>query len=466
MEEFDALIIGTGQAASPLAAALSKKGLKTAVVERSHLGGSCVNYGCTPTKTMLASAAVSHLSKNAAAYGIHNESTRTDFTKVIQRRNKLVEEWRQGVQEGLEALEGLKLFRGEAHFSGKKEVEVVRHNGETQMLKADKIFINVGTSPRIPALEGLEDVPYYTARSIMELKELPEHLLILGGSYIGLEFGQLFHRLGSRVSIIETEAQLAGREDRDIAETILEILEEEGLKVHLEAKPARVEQQGKKITLFLENEPKATLSGTHLLLATGTSPNTPELRLEKAQILTNEQGYITVNEHLQTSTADVFALGDCKGGPEFTHISYDDFRIVNDYLFGKKERNTNDRQVPYTMFTSPELGRVGLGEREAKKQGLRYKVAKMPAAKFARARETNHTKGLVKVLVDSNTDQILGAACLIEPGGELMTALQLAMMGKLPYQQLRDGVFAHPTWAESFNNLFAELKEPEEKEES
>lgn len=461
MEEFDALIIGTGQAASPLAGVLSKKGLKTAIIERSHLGGSCVNYGCTPTKTMLASAAVSHLSKNAEAYGIQNETTHTDFTKVLQRRNTLVEEWRKGVQESLESLEGLELIRGEARFSGKKEVEVALLNGETRSLKADKIFVNVGASPRIPPLEGLEDIRYFTAKSMMDLEELPEHLLILGGSYIGLEFGQLFHRLGSRVSIVETASQLAGREDRDIAETLLEILEKEGLKVYLDAKPVRVEQQEQKLTLHFQNDSTTPITASHLLLATGTTPNTSELRLEKAGIQTNEQGYITVNEHLRTSTADIFALGDCKGGPEFTHISYDDFRIVNDYLFGKKERNTGDRPVPYTMFTSPELGRIGLSEKEAKKQGLSYKIAKMPAAKFARARETNQTEGFVKVLVDADTDQILGAACLIEPGGELMTALQLAMMGKLPYQQLRDGVFAHPTWAESFNNLFAELKEPE-----
>ena len=460
MEKFDAIVIGVGQAGNPLAATLTKEGVKTAVIERSHPGGSCVNYGCTPTKTMIASATVSYLSRNAENFGIHNEQTKTNFAKLLNRRDQIVEEWRKGVVEKLEDTDNLEFIKGEASFSGKKQVEVKLREGGSRKLEADKIFINVGTSPRLPELEGLNSIPYYTAKSMMELKELPEHLIILGGSYIGLEFGQLFARLGSKVSILETAPQLASREDEDIAGTLQEILQKEGIAIYLNAKPAKVGKEGNKIKLYFQDQEESPVTGTHLLLATGTTPNTAALQLEKAGIQTNEQGYIKVNEHLQTSSEGVFALGDCKGGPEFTHISYDDFRIVKSYLFGKKERSTNDRPVPYTMFTKPELGRIGLTEKEAKQQNKAYRIAKMPAKKMARAVETGQTDGLVKVLVDAESDLIIGAACLTAEGGELMTALQLAMMGGLPYQQLRDGVFAHPTWAESLNNLFAELTEP------
>lgn len=462
MEKFDAIIIGVGQAGSPLAGTLVKEGFKTAVIERSHVGGSCVNYGCTPTKTMVASARVSHLSKKAASFGITNQQTQTNFKEVIKRRDKVVETWRKGVLESLEGKDKLEFIKGEACFTGEKQVTVSLPEGGSRKLEADKIFINTGTSPRLPELEGLDHTPYYTAKSMMELKELPEHLFILGGSYIGLEFGQMYARLGSKVSILETGTQLAGREDKDIAEALQEVLEKEGLAIYLEAKPEKVGQEGGKLNLgFQSRQTDRTLTGTHLLLATGTRPNTAVLQLDKGGIETNEQGYIKVNEYLQTSSKGVYALGDCKGGPEFTHISYDDFRIIRDHLFGEKKRSTTDRPVPYTMFTKPELGRIGLTEKEARQQGRKYMIARMPAKKMARAVETNQTEGMVKVLIDAENDRLLGAACLTAEGGELMAVLQVAMMGKLPYQQLRDGVFAHPTWAESLNNLFAELQEPE-----
>lgn len=460
MEKFDAIIIGVGQAGSPLASTLTKEGFKTAVIERSYPGGSCVNYGCTPTKTMIASASVSYLSRNAGTFGILNQETHTNFEQVIKRRDQVVEEWRKGVIEKLEGNEKLEFIKGEACFTGKKQVEVRLQEGGSRKLEADKVFINVGTSPRVPELEGLNNTPYYTAKSIMELKELPEHLIILGGSYIGLEFGQLFCRLGSKVSLIETASQLASREDADIAEALQEILKKEGLDIYLNAKPAKVAQEGSKLRIHFQDDKTPPLSGTHLLLATGTVPNTAVLQLWKAGIETDEHGYIKVDDHLQTTTAGVYALGDCKGGPEFTHISYDDFRIVRSYLFGNKERSTKDRPVPYTMFTKPELGRIGLSEKEAKQQKKTYKIAKMPAKEMARAVETGQTEGVVKVLIDAENDLILGAACLTEEGGELMTVLQVAMMGKLPYQQLRDGIFAHPTWAESLNNIFSKIKEP------
>lgn len=461
MEKFDVIIIGIGQAGGPLASTLSEKGFKTAIIERSHPGGSCVNYGCTPTKTMVASASVAYLSQNAGDFGIHNGQTHSNFKEIIERRDKIVAQWRQGVQKKLEAAENLEILTGEAHFIGKNQVEVkLNNNGESRKLEASQIFINVGTSPRVPEMEGLDKVSYYTAKSMMDLDELPEHLIILGGSYIGLEFGQMFRRFGSKVSIVETGPQLAGREDEDIAAVLQKILEREGLEFYLDSEVVKVAQEGNKISLSFQNKKRHNLTGSHLLIATGTTPNTSVLQLEKVGIETKEQGYIAVNEYLQTNVQGVFALGDCKGGPEFTHISYDDFRIVKDFLFGEKKRNTKDRPVPYTMFTKPELGRIGLTEKEAKEQGKAYKIAKMDVKQIARAVESNQMEGLIKVLVDAQNGNILGAACLAEIGGELMTILQVAMMGGLPYQQLRDGVFAHPTWAESLNNLFSNIEDP------
>lgn len=465
MEKYDAVIIGIGQAGSPLAKTLNEQGKKTAIIERSQPGGSCVNYGCTPTKTMVASARVSHLSKTAHEVGIRNEHTQTNFREVIARRNKMVENSRSHVQQSLEEMENVKLIFGEARFSGKKEIEILLKEGEgSRKLQAAQVFINVGTSPHLPKLEGLDKVPFLTAKSIMELEELPEQLIILGGSYIGLEYGQMYSRLGSKVSLVETASQLAPREDEDVAKVLKEMLEKEGLDIYLDAEPVKVEQQENSgVILTLGNGQPKKLKGSQLLVATGTRPNTEVLQLDKAGIETDEQGYIQVNEQLQTNVEGVFALGDCKGGPEFTHISYDDYRVVKDFLFGEKKRSIQDRPLPYTMFTKPELGRIGLNEKEARKQGKQYKVAKMPAERIARAQESNQTAGLLKVLVDAESDRIIGATCLTEEGGEFAAVLQVAMMGGLRYQQLRDAVFSHPTWAESLNNLFSEIKEPERK---
>lgn len=462
MEQYDAIIIGIGQAGKPLANTLTQEGYKIAVIEREHPGGSCVNYGCTPTKAMIASASVSHLSKTASEVGIHVSQTEADFKKIIKRRNKLVEQSRNSIHTQMQENEHIKLIYGEAYFTGRKEVSVkLNGTNEVKKLKAEKVFINVGTSPRVPKLEGLDKVNYYTSKSMMDLEELPDHLIILGGSYIGLEYGQMFRRFGSKVSIIETGSQLAGREDEDVVHVLLQVLENEGLDIYLNAEAEKVEKKGNRFDLTLRNGTVKTITGSHLLIATGTSPNTGALKLQLAEIETKEHGYIAVNEYLQTNIEGIFALGDCKGGPEFTHISYDDYRIVKDYLFGKKQRSMNDRPVPYTMFTKPELGRIGLSEKQAKNEGRKFKIAKIPVNQIARANESNLTAGVLKVLIDDDNDCIIGAACLAEEGGELMSMLQIAMMGNLPYQKLRDGIFAHPTWAESFNILFESLSSPE-----
>lgn len=462
MEQYDAIIIGIGQAGKPLANALTQEGYKIAVIEREYAGGSCVNYGCTPTKAMIASASVSHLSKTASEVGIHVSQTEADFKKIIKRRNKLVEQSRNSIHTQMQENEHIKLIYGEAYFTGRKEVSVkLNGTNEVKKLKAEKVFINVGTSPRVPMLEGLDKVNYYTSKSMMDLEELPDHLIILGGSYIGLEYGQMFRRFGSKVSIIETGSQLAGREDEDVVHVLQQVLENEGLDIYLNAEAEKVEKKGNRFDLTLRNGTTKIITGSHLLIATGTSPNTGALKLQIAGIETKEHAYIAVNEYLQTNIEGIFALGDCKGGPEFTHISYDDYRIVKDYLFGKKQRSMKDRPVPYTMFTKPELGRIGLSEKQAKNEGRKFKIAKIPVNQIARANESNLTAGVLKVLIDDDSDCIIGAACLAEEGGELMSMLQIAMMGNLPYQKLRDGIFAHPTWAESFNTLFKSLSSPE-----
>ncbi len=462
MEKFDAIIIGIGQAGNPLASTLASKGLKTAVVEREHPGGSCINYGCTPTKIMIASAAASYSAKNAQEIGIDVGSVQTDFRKLKHRRDKLVQAWRDGIEDRLEKEEHITLLRGEATFSDKKVITVTFDQGAKREITADKIFINVGTSPRKPDLEGLKDVSYLTSKTIMDLDELPEHLLILGGGYIGLEFGQMYARLGSKVTILQQDSQLAPREDKDVADAIQHFMQKEGINISLRATTNSVQRTDQGIALhYDQGGEEKTINGSHLLLAIGTTPNTAALGLDIAGIRQVDHGYIEVNRYLETNQKGVFALGDCKGGPEFTHVSYDDFRIVKDYIFGEQRRNLDDRTIPYTMFTKPELGRVGLSENQAREKEIPYNIAFMPMKNVARAIEANRTEGFLKVILNPDTGTLLGATCLAEEGGELMSMLQIAMMGKLTFQQLRDAIFAHPTYAEAFNNLFSTIKGPD-----
>ncbi|MEK6477040.1 mercuric reductase [Catalinimonas sp. 4WD22] len=467
MEKYDAIIIGIGQAGNPLSATLAEKGWKTAVIEREHPGGSCINYGCTPTKTMVASAHIAHMVRTADAFGIETSAPKTNFQKVIERRDNIVTKWREGIEKKMSETENIDYFFGEASFVGNKQVQVkMKSDDEGEFVlkefSADKIFINVGTSPRISEVEGLADVDYLTAKTMMHLQEPPKHLIILGGGYIGLEFGQMYRRFGSKVSIIQDDAQLAPKEDEDVAEAIQDFLKEESIDIYLNSELSKVEKSASGIRVHLSGDKQKKIEGSHLLIAIGTTPNTQALNLEKTDVKLKKHGYIEVNEHLETNVEGIFALGDCKGGPEFTHISYDDYRIINDFLFGAKLRKMNDRMVPYTMFTKPELGRVGLNEKLARKKGIKYKISQMPMSSAARAIEANRTTGLLKVLIDPETKKFLGASCLADIGGELMSMIQIAMMGGLTYEDLRDGVMAHPTYAETLNNLFASVEDPEE----
>ena len=453
--QYDAIVIGSGQGGTPLSTALAAAGMHTALIERKHVGGTCVNEGCTPTKTIVASGRVAYLARRAADYGVHTGPISIDLRKVRERKRNIVDKFRNGVQSRIEKAANLDLILGDARFTGPKVVEVRSKDSVQHRLSAKYIFINAGTRASRPRLDGLDDVPALDNASIMELDTVPDHLLILGGGYIGLEFGQLFRRFGSRVTIIQSAGQLLTREDPDIAGEVGKILQQDGVEVLLKARAIHVRQVDRSIQLEVQQHgTSTTLAGSHLLVATGRTPNSDTLNLAAAGIKTNDRGFIEVNDRLETTASAVYALGDIKGGPAFTHISYDDFRIIRANLLEKKNASTNNRQVPYTVFIDPQLGRVGLTETEARAQKRNIRVAKLPMTSVARALEVDETRGFMKAIVDGETNQILGAAILGIEGGEIMSALEIAMMGKLPYTALRDGTFAHPTLTESLNNLF------------
>jgi pyruvate/2-oxoglutarate dehydrogenase complex dihydrolipoamide dehydrogenase (E3) component len=460
-QHYDAVVIGAGQGGVPLATTLAQAGRRVALVEREHVGGTCINEGCTPTKTMVASAKVAYFDRRSADYGVSNGQVNVDMVAVRQRKRDIVESFRNGGEKRLHDA-GVDLIMGEARFADPKELEVRLNDGsETLRLSAENIFINVGARPANPPVEGLDSVPTLNSTTIMELDEVPEHLLVLGGSYVGLEFAQMFRRFGSEVTVVQRGKQLMSREDSDVAEAVAEIMRQDGVEVLLQAQAQRAEQtEDGKIRLTIRTpEGESTLEGSHLLVAAGRPPNTEKLNLEAAGVETDKRGQIKVNERLETNVEGVWALGDVKGGPAFTHISYDDFRIIKTNLLEGGNATITDRKVPYTVFIDPQLGRAGLSEEEAREQGRNVRVAKMPMSYVARAIEVDEPRGFMKVVVDADTHQILGCAILGIEGGEVMAMLQIAMMGGVPYTTLRDTVFAHPTLAESLNNLFATIDE-------
>lgn len=459
MSQYDAIVVGAGQGGGPLAGALVRAGRRTALVEREHVGGTCINEGCTPTKTIIASGRVAHLARRAGDYGVMAGTVSIDLGKVRQRKRDIVHSFRSGSERRLAAIEGLDLIFGEACFSGPKTLEVALNGGGSRSIGAELIFLNTGARPALPRIEGIDSVPVLTSTTILELDQVPEHLLVLGGGYIGLEFGQLYRRFGSQVTIVNRGKRLLAREDDDVVDAVAEILREDGIEVLLETPPVRVERRGDDgMELTVEGpEGSRILRGSHLLAAVGRTPNTDRLDPAAAGLKLDERGYIPVNDRLETNVAGIYALGDVNGGPAFTHISYDDFRILRTNLIEEGSATTTGRLVPYTVFIDPQLGRVGLSEREAREQGRDIRVAKLPMSHVARALEVDETRGFMKAIVDAETKQILGAAVLGLEGGEIMSALQIAMMGKLPYTALRDAVFAHPTLCESLNNLFMSL---------
>ncbi len=455
MTHYDAIVIGSGQGGTPLSKKLAQQGLKTALIEKRFIGGTCINDGCTPTKTMVASARMAHTARNSNALGVHTGEVTVDLPAIVQRKNEIVNMFRDGSEKGLEKTDGLELIMGEAVFTGPKQLIVSLNKGGTLELSADKVFINTGTTAQIPPINGLDDIRFVTNTTILQLTQIPEHLLVLGGGYIGLEFGQMFSRFGSKVTIVETSDHLLPHEDRDIADCICGILMDEGITVNTDSSADNFKMEGKNIkaTLIVKGQ-QQQITCSHVLVAAGRVPQTARLQLQKTGVDTNEKGFINVNNKLETSAEGIYAFGDVKDGPAFTHIAYNDHLIIYKNLFEHASLIIEGRPVPYCMFTDPQLGRIGLSEDEAIKKGFNIKTAVLSMDKVARAIETGETRGIMKAVVNADDNQILGAAIIGEEGGETMTVLQVAMMGKLPYTDIKEAIFAHPLYAESLNNLF------------
>lgn len=457
MSHFNAIIIGSGQGGTPLARKLGQAGWKTAIIEKRWAGGTCINDGCTPTKAMIASARAAYMAANSSRWGIRVNGYSVDMEAVVERKNGIVSSFRSGSEKKLQA-DNLTLFCGDASFTGHKTLNVQLKEGGETTLTAEHIFIDTGTWPQVPNIPGINTIPWFTSTTLLDLSTLPSHLLILGGSYIALEFGQMFRRFGSEVTIIERSPRLLSREDDDVTIAIRKLMEAEGIHIFTGAEAQRAQQTSRHTVLTIgTNGQTHTVEGSHLLVATGRAPQTPALKLDQTGVKTDDHGYIQVNSKLETNVPGIYALGDVKGGPAFTHISYHDHLIVYKNLVEKANVSTDQRQVPYCMFTDPQLGRIGLSEKEATQQGLAFKVARLEMNHVARAIETGNTGGFMKALVEEGSGKILGAAVLGAEGGELMTLLQMAMLGGITAQQMKEMVFAHPLYAEALNNLFTML---------
>jgi pyruvate/2-oxoglutarate dehydrogenase complex dihydrolipoamide dehydrogenase (E3) component len=409
---------------------------------------------------MVASARVAYLARRGADYGVQTGGVSVDLKRVRQRKRDIVNSFRNGSQTRIEKTPNVDLIFGTASFTGTRTLRVRGKDGSERPLSADKIFVNAGTRASRPRIEGLDRVPFLNNISIMELETVPEHLLVLGGGYIGVEFGQMFRRFGSRVTIVQSGAQLLDREDPDVAQEVANIFQQDGIEILFQSKVERVGAANGRIQLEMNNGgQKTTIEGSHILIATGRVPNSDTLNLPAAGIETDLRGLIKTNDRLETNVPGIYALGDIKGGPAFTHISYDDFRIIRSNVIEKKNVTIAGRLVPYVVFMDPQLGHIGMSEMEARKTNRKIRVAKMPMSYVARALELDESRGFMKAIVDVQTEQLLGATVLGIEGGELMAVFEMAMMGKVPYTALRDGIFAHPTLAESLNNLFSSWTE-------
>jgi pyruvate/2-oxoglutarate dehydrogenase complex dihydrolipoamide dehydrogenase (E3) component len=453
---YDAIVIGTSQGDRFLPAELAKAGQKVALVERDQLGGVCVNRGCTPTKTMVASARIAYQARRAGDYGVRTGPVSVDLAAVRERTRAMVAGAREDYASHL-AQDGLDLIEGEARFTGPKAVEIALADGGTRQVSAPVVVIDTGTRPKPLAITGADDVPVLDSTSIMELDELPEHLIILGGGYIGLEFGQMFRRFGSEVTIIQTAPRLMMIEDEDVSDEVAAILRDDGITILTSSTPLRVAPaDGGRLRLTVRTQDgERQLEGSHLLSAVGRVPNTEALTAEAAGLRLNDRGFIEVDEYLETSVPGVYAMGDVKGGPGFTHLSYDDYRILHANLIRHEQASTRDRVIPYTVFIDPQLGRAGMTEREARAQGRAVRVATLPMSAVIRAIETGETRGFMKAVVDAGSGQILGCAVLGSEGGEIMTMIQVAMLGKLTHTAMANAIFTHPLLAEGLNTLFA-----------
>lgn len=452
---FDAIIIGTGQAGPALAARLSDSGMKVAVTERKLFGGTCVNTGCVPTKTLVASAYAAHLARRAAEYGVAIAgAVNVDMKRVKARKDEISGHFNKGVENWMQGLAHSTIYRGHARFESPRTVRV---NGE--LLEADKIFINAGGRALVPQMPGLDQVPYFTNSTMMRVDFLPEHLIIIGGSYIGLEFGQMYRRFGSNVTIVEKGPRLIAREDEDISKAIQEILEREGILLRLNAECMTAHKEGDRIAVGLDcAEASRQVVGSHLLLAVGRVPNTGDLGLDKAGVETDKSGYIKVDDQLRTNVPGIWALGDCNGKGAFTHTSYNDFEIVAANLLDHDPRRVSDRIMTYALFIDPPLGRAGMTDAQVKASGRKALVATRPMTRVARAVEKGETQGFMKVIVDAETKEILGAAILGVTGDEVIHTLLDVMYAKAPYTIVSRAMHIHPTVSELLPTLLQGLQ--------
>jgi pyruvate/2-oxoglutarate dehydrogenase complex dihydrolipoamide dehydrogenase (E3) component len=453
IDKFEFLVLGSGEAGKYLAWTMAKAGHRTAVVERRWIGGSCPNIACLPSKDVIWSAKVASLSGRGPEFGLPSAST-VDMAAVRRRKRKMVEDM-VNVHLDRYKQSNVQLIMGEGRFVGPKRLEVKTNDGTVRLVEGDRVFLNVGTHAAIPDIPGLRDANPLTHIEALELDRIPDHLIVLGGGYIGLELSQAMRRFGSRVTVIQRGGQIASREDSDVGQALLQLFQEEGVEVLLNTHVVDVAgTSGMEVNVTVQtSEKKMTLRASDLLVATGRIPNTDGIGLELAGVELDARGYVKVNEELQTTASDVWALGECAGSPQFTHVSFDDFRVVRDTLAGKK-RTTKNRLVPFCMFTDPELARVGLNEKEARSRGLAYRLCKLPMTANLRARTLSETRGFMKALIAKESDQILGFTMFGVEAGEVIAVAQTAMLGEMPYTVMRDAIYAHPTIAEGLNVLF------------
>ena len=457
IDSYHTLVIGSGEAGKYVAWTMAKAGHRTAVVERRYIGGSCPNIACLPSKNVIHSAKVASLVARRAEFGVETDRITIDMKAVQLRKRKMVEDLIKVHVERYQT-SGAELIMGEARFVSPRTVTVNLTDGGTRVISGERVFLNVGTHPTVPAVPGLSEAKPMTHIEALDLERLPDHLIVLGGGYVGLELAQAFRRFGSQVTVIERGPRVALREDPDISAALLELFHDEGIEVLLETELRRVEgQSGSQVRVRVKDaNGERQIEGSDFLVAAGRTPNTEGMGLELAGVELDRRGYITVNERLETTAPGTWALGECAGSPQFTHVAYDDFRIVRDNLNGGNRR-TQNRLVPFCMFTDPELARVGLNESEAKTNGTDYRLVKLPMAAVLRTRTISEPRGFIKMLIDAASDQILGITVFGAEASELMAVVQTAMLGGLPFTTLRDAVFTHPTAAEGLTMLLADV---------
>ncbi|WP_114747680.1 mercuric reductase [Pleomorphovibrio marinus] len=459
MERFDAVIIGAGQAGMPLAHKISSKGHTVALVEQRVIGGTCINDGCSPTKTMAFCAKVAHTVSRAGDYGIEVDAFRINQKKIKQRKNHIVHLFRGGAQKGLDKAENITVIMGKGSIVGQGHVAVQQADGIKRSLSTDAIFINTGSKTKLPNLRGLDQVPFLTSSTIMDLEETPKSLLILGGGYIGLEFAQMFRRFGSEVSVLDSAERLVSKEDTDVCKEVSAIFKKEGISTYFNFEAEEVLNEEGQISIKGRQDGRGvTLKGSHLLVATGRKPNIEGLNAEEAGIVLTDQGFIEVDEQFRTSLKNVYAMGDVSGSPPFTHIAYNDANLVFQAVYENRVLSHKNRLVPYCIFIDPQLARIGLNEQQAKNRGIPYKLGKFWMKHAGRTLEADEKEGFFKVLVDPKDGKILGATILSMDGGEVMAILQMAMIGGVTYEQIKDLPIAHPTLAESLNNLMKQVQ--------